>query len=79
MASGRVVWHQGGWFGVADGALWSGTTKNRDVSAAPLACPFARLLTPLTHALALPCSLHLCASLLIRSLASSLNPELMRK
>ena len=30
-------------------ALWSGTNKNRDISTGPFACPFARLLIPLTH------------------------------
>ena len=30
-------------------ALWSGSTKNRDVSTGPLARPFARSLAPLTR------------------------------
>ena len=33
-------------------ALWSGSTKNRDVSTGPLAGPFAHSLAPLTRSLA---------------------------
>ena len=39
--------HRGG-----GGALWSGSTKNTDVSTEALARPFALSLTPLTHLLA---------------------------
>ena len=38
-------------------ALWARITKNPDCSTGPLARPFAHLLAPLTHLLALPCSL----------------------
>ena len=51
-------------------ALWSGTNKYRDVSTEPLARPFARLLPPLTHSLALDCSL--CSRPPLRSLIRSL-------
>ena len=44
-------------------ALWSGTSKNRDVSTGPLAHPFARSLALLTHSLAPHCSLCWCATL----------------
>ena len=59
--------------------LWSGTNKHRDVSTGPLARAFALLLAPLTHSLALPCLLHLCAHSFVRlltySLLSSLESE----
>ena len=48
-------------------ARWLRTAENRDVSAEPLAHPFACLLTPLTHSLAPYCSLLSLA----RSLPSS--------
>ena len=38
-------------------ALWSGSTKNRDVSTGPLARPFSCSLAPLTRLLAPDCSL----------------------
>ena len=38
-------------------ALWSGSTKNRDVSTGPLTRPFAHSLAPLTHLLAPDCLL----------------------
>ena len=40
-----------------DDALWSGSTKNGDVSTGPLARSFARSLAPLTRSLAPDCSL----------------------
>ena len=62
----------------ADGPQWGTTAKNSDVSTGPLACPFARLLTPLTCSLAPDCSLRSrpgpCAlAALTRSLARSLH------
>ena len=53
-----------------DGALRSGTNKNRDVSTGPLARPFACLLAPLTRSLAPDCSL--CSRPSLRSLVRSL-------
>ena len=55
-------------------ALWSGTSKNRDVSTGPLARPFARSLAPLTRSLAPDCSLRSRPPLrsLVHSLAHSL-------
>ena len=53
-----------------EGALWSGTNKNRDVSTGPLARPFAHSLAPLTHSLATDCSLR--SRPLRRSLVRSL-------
>ena len=50
--------------------LWARTTKNRDVSTGPLARPFDLSFAPLTHLLAPPCLLCLCAPL--RSLVHSL-------
>ena len=56
-------------------ALWFRWLKNQDVSTGPLArsfaLPFARLLAPLTHSLALDCSLRSRPPLhsLVRSLA----------
>ena len=52
-------------------ALWSGTSKNRDVSTGPLARPFACSLAPLTRSLAPDCSLRSRSPLrsLVRSLA----------
>ena len=57
--------------GVVGTALWSGTTKNQDVSTGPLARPFARSLAPLTRSLAPDCSLRSRPPLrsLVRSLA----------
>ena len=52
----------------SDGALWSGTNKNRDVSTGPLACPFARSLAPLTRPLALLAPTAALTHLLARSL-----------
>ena len=54
-----------------DGALWSGTNKNRDVSTGPLARPFARSPALLTRSLAPDCSLRSRPPLrsLVRSLA----------
>ena len=46
--------------------LWSRITKNPDVSTGPHTRPFAHLLAPLTHLLALPCSL--CSHALLHSL-----------
>ena len=42
---------------------WDRKAKIRDVSPGPLACPFARLLAPLTRSLALHCSLRSLRSL----------------
>ena len=57
--------------------LWSGTIKNSDVGTGPLTCLFACLLALLTHSLAPHCSLctrtPLCSTVLICSLAHSLN------
>ena len=54
-----------------DNALWSGTNKNRDVSAGALSRPFARPFAPLTHSLSPDCSLRSRPPLrsLVRSLA----------
>ena len=54
-----------------DGALWSGTNNNRDVSTEPLTRPFARLPTPLTRLLAPDCWLR--SRLPLRSLVRSLT------
>ena len=51
-------------------SLWFRITKNRDWSTGPLARPFARSLTPLTHSLAPDCSLR--SRPLLRSLVCSL-------
>ena len=58
-------------------ALWYRTTKNPDVSTGL----FARLFAPLTHWIALQCSLwsHAPLHILIRLLAHSLPPELVGK
>ena len=48
---------------VSSTSQWFRTTKNTDLSTGPLTCSFARSLAPLTHSLALPCSLRSCASL----------------
>ena len=57
-----------GWDG--ESALWFRLTKNQDISAGPLARPFALSLTPLTRLLATDCSLRLRPPL--RSLVCSL-------
>ena len=51
-------------------ALWSSTTKNPNKSAGPLTRRFISSLAPLTHLLALPCSL--CSHAPLRSLVCSL-------
>ena len=60
-----------------DSALWYRTAMNRNLITRPLARPFARSLTPLTHFPAPHCLL--CSRALLRSfirlLAHSLTPE----
>ena len=55
--------------GLDTNALWSGTNENKDVSTGPLARPFACSHAPLTHLLALNCSL--CLHALLRSFVGS--------
>ena len=61
-------------------ALWSRITKNPDVSAGPLACPFAPFACT-AHSFACSTLLALLApsAALTRSLARSLKPELMEE
>ena len=58
----------------ADSALWFSTTKNHNKSIGPLARPFARFLSPLTHLLTSHCCLRLCTPL--RSFINSLSHSL---
>ena len=55
--------------------------SNRDVSTAPLACPLARSLAPLSRLLPLHCSLRSRTPLrsFVLALAHSLAPQLMGK
>ena len=59
------------------GAQWSGTTKNRNVSTVSLAHPFAYLLIPDTHSLDSHSLLWLCS--FVSSLTQLLIPELVEK